>query len=504
MIILIEIRSVDGVVRAATGSGWQAGAEDALPFARWEPTVADAGSFEASALTDAGALAPVSAVTFGQVRLVNADRRYDALLDWSFDAATVTWWRIDASARVRGPALMTARVENVSWTDRFLDIALSDPLAAALDRAPVDATFRGDNAGPEGVEGAGDLKGKPKPWLIGGPARFLPVPLVNASTLTCQISIRPATPLAVWDRGSALTLEASPRASLAALTNATVSGGQVAWWSGVEGSYLKLGSIPAGTVTVTAETAAGTRSATSAITELLTIGDPGVAFAAARIQVDPAARAAPDVAWWSGTQPTSIRSALSEIAAAAGVLVLPRRDGTVRLQRLSAIRGEPVAEIRPDQILRSRPPQLIASTDDRPAWRVTISYGRNHWPASSSDLAGVAQADIELRRQPWLAASASAPERRTRFPRARDLALETALVTVADAVALATRHLATFAEPRRTYEITVPSPVADDLDLGDWVRVTAPVLGLGAGQVLLITARTQRFSAATATLRLWG
>jgi hypothetical protein len=126
---------------------------------------------------------------------------------------------------------------------RTVRLTLSDG-RAKLDQVVNATAYAGSGA----LEGGADLKGKPKPKTY-GQVFNVSAPLVDSAKLIYQVHDGLASDVsAVYDRGVVLT-KGADYTSISDLNTTAPSAGQYRQCLDSTGSYFRLGSTPAGTVT---------------------------------------------------------------------------------------------------------------------------------------------------------------------------------------------------------------------------------------------------------------
>lgn len=129
-----------------------------------------------------------SQVGFGDLILANEDGGLDFLEDYAFDGRTITQYRGPEGAAFPGgyTEVMVATMEQGLPNRRSYVIKIRDR-QDEVD-VPLQTTkYAGDNALPDGLEGVGDLRGKPKPVCFGIVKNIAP-PLVNSAKLIYQVN----------------------------------------------------------------------------------------------------------------------------------------------------------------------------------------------------------------------------------------------------------------------------------------------------------------------------
>ncbi len=434
----------------------------------------------------------------GEFRLANPDGALDSLLTgYAINGRAV---RVYVGLETRPyPAnwtlAMTGRAELARANGNEVVISLKDALAA-LDKPLLPGKYLGTNALPDGFEGVEhDLKDRRKPRVYGVVLNASPL-LVNTSRLIYQISDRPASVSAVYDRGVALTAGAA-YATLSEVQSAAPAAGHFRVYAGAEGTYVRLGSSPAGTVTCDAATSE-TKAASLAA---LVASDMGMTMSASDVSALNAANAAPVGVW--ATDDTTAADVITQLLGSVGAWWGTDRFGALRCARLTtpAVTG---TDIEPAAIMSLSLLSTADADNGVPAKAVKLGWGRNC--TVQDDLAGSVPAD----RKAWLA-----DETRTArgensnadiWPDAPEIEIDTVLLDQSAAAAEAARLLTLYGQPRQLFEVRIraASVTAAAYDLGATVTLTWPRFGLDAGKNLVVIGWQADFGLKEITLRLWG
>lgn len=142
------------------------------------------------------------------------------------------------------------------WTTRFVGVitryeAQGDTLRVTAEVKT--STFEKDvlsstYAGTTGIEGGADLKGKPKPWLLGRCFNVEPI-LINSVDSVFQVSAYgPIEAVnALYERGASFGASIGDYANYAALVAATIPAGR--WATCLASGLIRLGAPPYGVIT---------------------------------------------------------------------------------------------------------------------------------------------------------------------------------------------------------------------------------------------------------------
>lgn len=457
-------------------------------------------------------------VTLGDLVLLNEDGALDYMADLAFDGRPVTL-RIGPQGGAYPSdftIVFVGTMDGAEFRRRDILVRLRDR-ALELDVPLQTERFAGTATGSGDIEGtADDLKGKVKPWGRG--VLFeVPPAYVNTGKLMFQAHDGEADSIdAVYLGGNGAT-EGSAQASQAALEGATVTAGTYDYWLG--GSVFRLETEPQKQVTcdITIGDTAADRTA-ARIAEYLvgTVGPiaSGDITAADITALDTANSA--EIGYWTADEGRTIAEALDEVCRAVGAYWWFDRLGafrvvrledpssgtagiTLRLPGLGVSMGASDAKIVDYEFLD---PGL-------PVWRLTLGYRRIEL-VQTGGLAGAALDDegraAYLAEQYRATDPASDSAVQTKHPQARDIRIDTRIVTAAAAATERDRRLTLLKADRQKVRVTVAiedSQVAAT-DLGKIVEVKMDRYGLGSGKKLLVIGQELDLRRSRADLILWG
>lgn len=488
MAISIEIEGVrlsDGAALSLyfASDGFHTTPTDTPPRTWFDPRLRQAPQLARVMFESVGSFGATRA-SLGSVELVNEDGALDELLtDWAFDGRRMTVRAGDVSApHSTWPVIMTATLSGVQSAGTALSVDIRDRLVDldAWDRPQ----YAGDNVAPNGVEGTPtDLKGQYKPWLFGRGLN-LPVKAVNTSKLIYEVSARPCTVTRALDNGKDLTM-AAPYSSLADMITTAPTAGQARAFGG----YIRLGSTPVGPITVYAETAE--KTATGLLRE--------IALLAGIPPADISADALPNTAVVGvlADGETTPRAVMDALASSVGAWYGFDRQSQLRMQRIDAPTGMPVAVWGESEQLT-----LQVASVSTPAWRVSVRYARNYTVQSTT--AGGA----DPVQQAWVAeeyrtVTAQDETIKTLWPNALDQIFDTVLTDQVAAQAEADRLFALYRVRRIRASVEIPAVELGAADLGTIDGVDTDRYGL-AGKPLLVVGLDTGFASGRAKLVLWG
>ena len=443
----------------------------------------------------------------GSIEVANADGRLDYLLGWGLDGRSVVVRTGPPDGSYPGdfPVWLRGTLDGVEVPDPGrLVFVLRDPMAA-LDVPLTTQRYSGTNVLPDGVEGtADDLQDRPKPLAFGRCLNVAP-PCVNTSRLIYQVSAAAVADVtAVYDRGVALTRGAD-YASLAELQAAAPAAGGWRAWLG--GGLVRLGSSAERVTCDVLEGAPLERSAAHLIARIATA--VGVASISAADLAALAGAAPGEVGLWVDAELSAL-AAIDRIAASAGGWVGIDAAGTLRMGRLDAPTGAPVAVLLPHLVRSVRLLQSRDAGGGLPLRRMVVRYAKNWTVQSGADVAGVVSAE----RRSWLEqpdriAAWDAPAAvLTLHPRAVDDERDTLLVDATAAAAEAARLGALYGVARQMFRVVISRPGMHQrmpgIVIGAVVRLVHARYGLGAGRDLRVIGIESRAAADEIILDLWG
>jgi len=430
-----------------------------------------------------------SRASVGEILLKNSDGQLDALLtDYAFDGRPFVVKSGALGTAVSGwPVVLSGLLDDVRSAGSEISLVVRDRLAA-LGRPLARAQYAGNNVLPDGLEGTpDDLKDQYKPRIYGSVLN-LPAKFVNTSKLVYQVSDQACSVSAVYDNGVALTLGAAYASSADLLATAPAAG-EVRCWGGL----CRLGSAPAGQVTVdatTTETRAGALLQAVALDAGIPVGD----ITAADVTALNAANAAPVGVWVDGE--ASAQTVMDMLANAIGAWYGFDRLNRLRMGRLTAPSGTPTT------IYLDADMALVVRSAGVPNWRAVVRYARNYTvqsqPAGSVSAARRAFLALDLRQ-----VASDRPAVQTAWPSSEGVTFDTALVSEADAAAEAGRRADLYSERRVLVDTEIPLSELGDIDLDSVVTVQTTRYGLN-GRLLRAIGLDTGVDRGTAKLTLWG
>jgi len=452
-----------------------------------------------------------SQIGFGEMVLVNNDGGLDYLLDYSFAGRAITIKLGTVLPNSGGvPTWVTVlkgTMEQAAFSWQKVTIRVRDrqqDLAKPLQ----GNRYGGTNSLPNGLDGViDDLKGRPKPLVFG---QVLNATMVCVNT-TRQIYHAHDGLLqsvdAVYDRGAALTAGAT-YASQATMESTAPSAGQYRVWLDATGSYIRLGSAPAGVVT--ADLTQGAAGSNRTVGQLWNAVLTKAGVAGGDIQASDVTALDAAVSYQCGIycDPVSDITALEcldTLCNSVGAWFGSDASGKFRLGQIVLPTGTSVGTLTATDVLSI---DRIASRDPGvgiPAWKVKLAYQRiwtvqNDLTAAATLVRkGVVQNEyrrVEASDSAVLTANTMSPE----------IEFNTVLVSATDAAAEATRRLTIYKTRRDMLQVRVrvDAALASVLDLGAIVTLQLNRYGLSAGKKFLVVGLRTDLRGYLFDLTLWG
>jgi hypothetical protein len=446
-----------------------------------------------------------SQVGYGALELTNADGGLDYLADRGMGgrALTIVLGDVKPGGTPTWTTVMTGTVEQpeISWGK--VSLRLRDRLAE-LDKHACQTTYAGNNSLPSGLEGvAGDIKGQRKPRLYGTVYNIDP-PLVNTSRLIYQVSETAInTVSAVYDRGSSLTKGADYTSQSDMETTAPAAGNFRVWPAG---GYFRLGSSPTGQITcdATQGAAAANRTAAQVLKQLaLDAGIVSGDVTAADVTALDTANAAELGIW---LREESVIDAMDQVANSVGAYYGFDRLGKLRLARMEAPSGTPVATLTEFEIINI---EREASSDEGrgvPTWKYTLGY-KQFYITQESDIAGAVTTDrrTELKRKERTV-EATDSSIKTKHLLATDMAGSTYLIDATASQTECTRRLNLYKAERAMYRVKagIDNASLTAIELGSVIRLQIQRFGMAAGKDFRVIGYTADYRLQILDLTLWG
>jgi hypothetical protein len=415
--------------------GWTSEPDDDPPDTHWESRVTEPLSVLRSLPITPDADSRVL-MQLGQMTLINSDAALDdTVRTGAMDGRPI-------SVKIGAPHVRRAEFQTMidctagNWR-------LADNGAVVLDMrdgawemdAPAQANLYG---GTGGLDGTGELEGRPKPLAFGACLNVPPV-LIDPEALIYQVhdgAIDAVT--AVYDRGLALTFEAN----VADISAGIVSAGHFKVQR--SGGYIRLGSVPTGIVTadIRGDKAWGVYVSSAPKIAFRIAHDrgglPDSRFALTTIEALHNRQPAP-IGIYQGPEVATLGDLLNAALGGINAWWGPNRFNQFEFGRVDRPDAQPRWFIDADDILEFsllEPPATISP----PVWRMRVGYQRNWTPQLTDLAAGVAPDRRQFLANEYRYATSSDISLTVAHRRAQDVTRPALFANKADAEAEALRE----------------------------------------------------------------
>lgn len=503
--------SVPGVVTLRYSThGYVSGATESPAHTYYDNRIIQAGNFQRTMFEDARTFGETR-LGFGEILLANYDGGLDGLLNYGFAGRSVVIRLADVTPGVvpTWTTIISGTMEQAEFNWDSVRIRIRDK---QLDLAkPLQQTrYAGNNTLPNGLEGVGDLKNKPKPLVYGKVFNIAP-PQVNTDRRIYQLHSggQLQSVDAVYDRGSPLTAGAAYTSQADMETTAPGGGQYRVWNDATAGCFIRLGTAPSGTVTADATQGAATSNRTVAQlwnAILLKAGVSAGNISSADVTALDAA-VNYEVGVYAGhDSDVSAISLLDDLCNSVGAWYGADALGVFRIGRvvLPSL-GSSVGTLTTVNVVSI---QRIAPRDAGvgiPVWRVKLGYQR-YYTVQDDLTASVTDARKSQLSQEYRREEANDATVQTANPLSPEIEINTQLTTLANATAEASRRLTLYKTRRDMYRVTVrvDADLAGVLDLGKVVTLQLNRYGMNSGKAFLITGIQANMREYLFTLTLWG
>jgi hypothetical protein len=492
-------------LRFCTGTGYI----DNATGNYYEPRIEQPALMRREIFAD-GQIGGAASASFGELTLVNLDGGLDYLTGYAVDGRTLIIKAGEETAAYASfTTILKALMQQAAMEWERVSVRLRDR-QAEFNKPIQTLAYAGNNALPAGLEGSADLKDAPKPLFYGRVNNITPT-LVNSSRLLYQVTTGTlAEVVNVFDNGAYLGRGDDYTDQTDMETNAPSAGYFRVWKAG---GIVRLGSSPAGLITVTAWEYNTIEDSTGAqVAYRLATGpggvDPGDTVADDYTTLD--GQNAGSVGVWI-TDGMTIAEALDRVSASLGAWWGFDQLGRFRIARLDAPSGDPVATLTAVEIDVDNGgftcETATINSEPVPVWKVTLEHDINYTVQTGGNVAGVISAD----RRAWLekpARQAIAEDAtvKTPHPLAQEIVYPTLLAGVGYADPEATRRLNLLKVPRKIYNavVNVDATMLAAIDLGLVVEVQLTRFGLDAGELFRVIGIETDYQKNQLNLRLWG
>lgn len=509
---LLEISALDEsnnpvTLRYSTG-GYNTLPTDTPSNAYYEDRISDPGKFE-QALFSSGRTMGEASISYGDIRLSNADGGLDHLLGYAFDGRSFRLLRLTNAQAPYSSAtiVLVGTIEGVdsaqAWT--YLALRIYDR-RLDLDRPVQTVRYAGTTlSGGPTAEGNEDLKDTPKPLLFGR-CYNVPAPCVNPFDLIYQVHDGLISAIQVYDGGVPLTF-ASNYPDLPTLQAASLRPGKYATCMAL--GLFRLGGEPEFVVTADVTAPADYANICPGAVARAIMSRMGIAngdvVTSAFNALDAAAPY--DCGIWISDDRTGL-SAISAILSSVGAAVIPNQLNQFTVYRMEAP-GTPTDELTEYEIQQDGGVLGFSRNPDTdkglPCWRLTLTWRRIYQTMDDSGVAGCVDADFrtflakETREIKVEDAAVKA-----RHALAPELTIETLLNVAAHAQAEATRRFALYSAERDVPVFNVPVDEAPAIGSTVTVRLENARLGYGDGKAMVVIGRTLNLADESVNVAVWG
>lgn len=512
-IITIDVTAHNGTTTTTLRFATQAyttSASDTPAHTFYDGRVVQPGNMRRTAF-DQGTTYGLSQIGYGEVVLVNVDGKLDQYLTYGFAGFGIVIKRGVKTPNQATPTwttVLSGVMDSVDFSWSEVSIKIRDRQQELLN--PLQGNrYGGTNALPAGLDGvATDLQGKCKPILYGRAQNIFP-PCVNTTRLIYQISDGLIQSVdAVYDRGVALTAGAA-YASQTAMETTAPSAGQYRVWLNAAGSYVRLGSSPAGTLTVDASQGATTSARTPAQLMSQVLQKAGIAagdITSADITALDAVAAFECGLLIEYQGEETGRRAMDALANSAGAFWGVDRLGKFRMKQLTApSSGDSIGTLTAVDVLAIDRVRSGDAGGGVPAWQVRVLYSKME--TVQKDLAStVSQTYKNERSEEYRKTVANDSAVKTQWPRAVELEFKTVLLSATNAASEATRRLNLYKVRRDTLSVRarLSDTIASTIDIGSTVVLALPRFGMSAGKPFIVTGIRTDLRNNIFELTLWG
>lgn len=458
---------------------------------------------------DLGTVGGASRVGYGELVLVNTDGALDVFLTYALDGRALTVYVATSVAAFPGGwnVLFSGTMEEAEIGQETVRIRVRDQQVLST-KAFQPNKYLGTNVLPLGIEGlTSDLKGKPKPRVLGWVSNVEPV-MVNTSKLIYQVhdganygAIRDV--MAVYDAGALLTRDQINYTNQADVeTNQPTPGTYRVW---LAGGIFRLGASPYGQITcdVIQGLAPANRTAAQMYATICSGAGIGTVAAADLTALDAANSATLGI---YVRDETTNQAVLDAILRTVGAWGASDNVGTPRIKRLEAPSGTPAFTIDEATMAKGSLRRIPMNSGGLPTYRVTVR-GVPNYTIQVTGLAGAVNADRRARlAQPYQDVTVTDTAVQTAYALAPELIVETLYACLTQVSLEATRLQALYGVKRDRFEVGVfitPAILAA-IDLGVVVEVLSGRFDMTPARLFRIIGYELDPTRNVAALTLWG
>ena len=424
----------------------------------------------------------------GELIIDNTDGLLDGIAeDLAIDSrpAVIKWLPSRAAELAEAVAVFTGVGESWLVESNVLRVQLRDNLLQL--ETPLQSRYTGTG----GADGTADNVGQPI-MQVYGLCRNVEPTLIDPVKQIYQIHDRAVAGFdAVRVRGASVTIEAS-QANYESLAAASVSRGACQTVSAASGSYMRLGSMPDGIVTVDVRGDAygsyidnvtgimqrlATRVLPSSILEPTSFsslssvagGKIGIVF----------------------SEGVTVAQAMASLCTATYTYLTTIADGRLAIGRLALPMMSGGLAIGVDNLIGKPERLALPAAVDPCVWRVRVGYRRNWRPLTDGELVPVGTITAAQRqeyKEEQRYVQAADTDRLQLHRAAKELELQTVIDEEADAQMLADFLLALFAPGRAAWQMPLPN-IGHAMPMNYSVTLSWPRSGLRQGKNLRIAGK---------------
>lgn len=482
------------------------GKNDVPAHTEYEERIQDAGNYERF-MFGKGRTRGESDVGTGNIKLANANRALDFLLDLSFDGRPIRIYGIEDrlapySSRIQ---LFAGTMEQVTYESRSVTIRIRDRLALLRETLQT-LRFKGTtiSGSSTDAEGGKDLKDVLVPELFGSARGIEPV-VADGFYYIFRVARRLDGVTSVRDYGVPLA-GTQDYPTVAALKAATIAEGKYATCLafGMVRTKLKPKSL---TVDAYEGATLADRSAARIAQRMMpSTVSVNVADFDALHALNPA-----ECYFYTGTNEIDRIAAALRVLQSIGAYLTVDRLGVVSTGRLELPTGqsdvvitEKIALKRDDAFNRAAPQDEGSGLQ---AKSITVKWGFNFTVYSQQDFdpnnVNITEPYRSFASQEWRQVVRESAANKANHPLAPELTFETCLCNEADAIAEADRLMAIYGARRDVFRVSVPSYLFPGLDIGDVITLAPNRFGMSGGVPARVIGLINTYKVGSIQIEAW-
>ena len=490
------------------------------------PYVGAMGAYEARVVSpisknidmfSAGTTSGYSQIGYGYLELSNTDGGLDYLTEYTLVDRFISARYFDTespSTTISGR--LNGYVDSCIFTTDRLTINIKD-VSKIFDTPLALETYGGTNVLPDGLDGTDDIRGQIKPRLYGSVLNISPI-MVNTSKLIYQVSLDGFDVISnVYDMGVALGRTSPDYATLVDLEATAPAAGQYQVYSGVGGTYFRLGAnppggtpVPKGVVTCDAENYSATNPIEynyikNVVHRLINSIEAKTFGGFMSVYSYP-------YNYKTGVYITDSNTALSAISeildSVTGFMVFSEIDPAFYFLGLL----EDPSSFSPDLYITQSDVMSIErmetgdSNKGVASWKQTLNYAKNYTVQNDSDLAAsISNTRRNVLKREFLSESEISMPVLYENPLSPEISKNTLILNQSDVFVELARIVTLYNVDRILFKIELPivdySPLPE---IGNRVNFTFSRFGLQTGRNFMIIGIMYDYPAMKYKLTLWG